>query len=177
MDDVRLSKFLSLVLRHQPEKIGLLLDPSGWAEVDALIAACQKHQIPLTRDRLEQIVADNDKQRFEFDEAGLRIRASQGHSVPVDLGYAREVPPELLYHGTAEKFISSIRVQGLLKGKRHHVHLSTDPIMAGKVGSRRGASVILTVQAGAMHRAGHEFFISTNGVWLTERVPAEFLLQ
>ncbi len=174
-DDVRLSKFLSLVLRHEPWKIGLELDAAGWVEVDALLAACGRHRVTLTRERLEQIVTDSDKQRFAFDEARQRIRASQGHSVSVELGYEPMTPPEKLYHGTVAKFLDAIRVQGLIKGARHHVHLSADETTAGKVGQRRGAPVILVVDAAAMHRAGHAFFRSANGVWLVEHVPPQFI--
>jgi putative RNA 2'-phosphotransferase len=175
MNDVQLSKFLSLVLRHAPERIQLQLDAAGWADVGALLAACQAHQVPLTRERLEHIVTASDKQRFAFDETGERIRASQGHSVAVELGYTPQSPPEILFHGTPDRFVASIRSQGLLKGKRHHVHLSVDTTTAQKVGDRRGKSVVLTVQAGAMHRAGHAFFISANGVWLVDHVPPQFI--
>lgn len=175
MNDFRLSKLLSLVLRHEPERLGLVLDPAGWVEVEALLAACAREDIPLTRERLAALVAASDKQRFAFDDTRSRIRASQGHSVPVELGYTAQEPPELLYHGTVEKFLPSIRVQGLLKGERHHVHLSADRSIATKVGERRGKPVILTVRAAEMHRAGHAFFLSANGVWLVEAVPPEFL--
>lgn len=176
MDDVKLSKFLSLVLRHAPEKIALRLDVAGWADVEDLLTACRVHRVPLTRERLEQIVAGSDKQRFAFDETRDRIRASQGHSVPVELGYAPQSPPEILFHGTPDRFLPSIRAQGLLKGNRHHVHLSVDEATARKVGDRRGKSVVLTVRAGVMHQAGHAFFISDNGVWLVDHVPPEFLI-
>ena len=175
MNDLRLSKLLSLVLRHEPGRLGLALDPAGWVEVEMLLAACAREKIPLTRARLEQIVAASDKQRFAFDETRARIRASQGHSVAVELGYVPREPPEILHHGTVEKFLPSIRVQGLRKGARHHVHLSADVATAAKVGARRGPPVILTVRSGAMHRAGQAFFLSTNGVWLVDAVPAEFL--
>ncbi|MEY2881850.1 MAG: hypothetical protein RLZZ15_4230 [Verrucomicrobiota bacterium] len=175
MDDLRLSKFLSLVLRHAPEKIGIELDAAGWVEVEALLAACGRHGVALTRGRLEQIVAGSDKQRFAFDEARRRIRASQGHSVAVELGYEPMVPPERLFHGTVAKFVAAIRAQGLVKGARHHVHLSADEATAAKVGQRRGVPVLLVVEAGAMQRAGHAFFRAANGVWLVEHVPAPFI--
>src|SRR5690348_12196580 len=123
-DNVKISKFLSLVLRHKPEEIGITLDDAGWVDVDTLLAACAKHRFPLTREQLETVVATSDKKRFAFNETGTRIRANQGHSVEVELGYAPAQPPEILYHGTADRFIDSIRRQGLVKGKRHHVHLS-----------------------------------------------------
>jgi putative RNA 2'-phosphotransferase len=175
MDDVRVSRFLSLVLRHEPEKIGLRLDPAGWAEVDALLAACARHGIELSRERLAEIVARNEKQRFGFDQSGRRIRANQGHSVPVKLDYPRVSPPEVLYHGTVRKFLPAILKEGLLKGARHHVHLSADKVTARNVGQRRGPPVILLVRSGEMHRAGHAFFPSANGVWLVDSVPPQFL--
>ncbi len=177
MDDIRLSKFLSLVLRHEPGRIGLQLDSAGWVSVDTLLAACAKHGVSLTRERLAAIVANSDKQRFAFDEARARIRANQGHSVPVELGYAPTTPPDVLYHGTIAKFIDSIRALGLLKGERHHVHLSKDTETARKVGARRGQPVLLRVDAEKMHAAGFPFFLSANGVWLTDWVPAAFLTR
>lgn len=173
MDDVRVSRFLSLVLRHEPEKIGLKLDAAGWANVDALLAGCARHGIELSREQLDVIVARSDKQRFAFDQTGRRIRANQGHSVPVALGYPRATPPELLYHGTVTKFVAAILKNGLLKGERHHVHLSADEATAWNVGRRRGAPVILVVRAGELHRAGSVFFQSANGVWLVDHVPPQ----
>ncbi len=175
MNDLKLSKFLSLVLRHEPERLGLTLDSAGWIEVEKLLAACRAPQVPLTRERLEHIVATSEKKRFAFDETRTRIRASQGHSVTVEVRYEPQVPPEILFHGTVEKFLPSIRVQGLLKGERHHVHLSADEATALKVGERRGQPILLTVKADAMHRAGHAFYLSANGVWLVDNVPAAFL--
>jgi putative RNA 2'-phosphotransferase len=175
VDGTRLSKFLSLVLRHEPGKIGLSLDEAGWVEIDALLAPCERHGVALTRERLGQIVAGSDKQRFAFDATGRRIRASQGHSVPVDLGYDPVTPPTELFHGTVAKFVAAIRAEGLRKGARHHVHLSDDEATAGKVGQRRGAPVVLVVDAAAMHCAGYVFFRSANGVWLTDAVPSQFI--
>lgn len=169
------SKFLSYVLRHRPDSIGITLDANGWVDVDVLLAAAQRHGKNLSRTLLEQVVATNDKKRFAFSEDGKRIRASQGHSVSVDLDLKPVTPPELLYHGTVERFLDSIRSQGLVRGSRHHVHLSPDEATARKVGSRRGKPVILIVEAGRMHAAGHQFFRSANNVWLTEKVPPEFL--
>ena len=170
------SKFLSYVLRHRPDEIGLTLDPEGWVGVDDLITAAQAHGKTLDAKLLHEIVATNSKKRFEFSSDAARIRASQGHSVTVDLGYTAQIPPDLLYHGTVDRFLDSIRVQGLIKGDRHHVHLSADVQTAQVVGSRRGKPVLLVVQAKEMHEAGHAFYLSTNGVWLTEHVPAAFLL-
>ena len=174
-DLVKVSKFLSLVLRHQPEAIGLTLDESGWADVEDLIRRANERGHRLTRPLLERVVAENDKKRFAFSEDGRKIRASQGHSVAVDLALPPAEPPELLYHGTATRFVESIRAKGLHSGSRQHVHLSLDAVTATKVGQRHGKPVILTVRAGAMWAAGHPFFRSANGVWLTERVPVEFI--
>lgn len=171
----RISKFLSLVLRHRPEQIGLRLDVGGWVEVDALLAASAAHGRPITRDELEHVVAHNDKQRFALSEDGHRIRASQGHSTSVELGYAPATPPETLYHGTAAQNLASIRAQGLHKGQRHHVHLSMDAQVARAVGQRHGPPVVLRIRAGAMARAGYLFFESANGVWLTDAVPYDFI--
>jgi putative RNA 2'-phosphotransferase len=172
---VKISKFLSLVLRHQPEKIGLHLDPAGWASVEELLEACQNHEFPLAKNELEAVIAGSDKQRFSFSDDRLQIRANQGHSVNVDLGYQPAVPPEELYHGTVERFLMSILDSGLSKGKRHHVHLSADRETAQKVGARRGVPVILRVMSGRMDRDGYLFFRSENRVWLTDKVPPEYL--
>jgi putative RNA 2'-phosphotransferase len=173
---VKTSKLLSLVLRHEPRKIGLTLDPAGWVAVDELLSACAAHGVKLDRALLETVVRQNDKQRFSFSEDGTRIRANQGHSVEIELGYAPATPPELLYHGTATRFLTSIRQQGLLKGARHHVHLSADVETARRVGQRHGSPVVLTVRAAVMAQEEFTFYLSTNGVWLTERVPACYLL-
>ena len=176
MNAVKVSRFLSLVLRHAPERIGIRLDEAGWTDVSDLIAACGRNGVPLSREQLADIVAQSDKQRFAFDETGLRIRANQGHSVPVELGYAPAPPPNKLYHGTVAKFVADIRSQGLLKGRRHHVHLSADEATAAKVGQRRGAPVLLVIDTAAMQRAGHQFFLSANSVWLTDHVPPRFIV-
>lgn len=173
--DVKTSKFLSLILRHNPEKIGVALDVNGWIEVDTLLAAMARHRHPLSRSALEHVVENNDKKRFAFSDDGLRIRANQGHSTAVDLARDRCVPPERLFHGTVEKFLGSIFAEGLKKGERHHVHLSPDLETATRVGQRRGKPVILEVATGEMHRVGYVFFLSENGVWLTEHVPPRFL--
>lgn len=172
---VKISKFLSLVLRHKPETIGLTLDPAGWVSVAELLQACAQHHFPLSAEELQAVVASNDKQRFAFSEDGKRIRANQGHSIEVELGYQPAEPPEFLYHGTVERFLPSIRANGLLKGQRHHVHLSPDTATAAKVGSRRGQPVVLTVSSGEMSRAAYPFYQSANGVWLTDHVPPQFL--
>jgi putative RNA 2'-phosphotransferase len=169
------SKFLSLVLRHQPGVVGLTLDDGGWVDVNVLLDALARHGNPMDRAALERLVCENDKQRFALSPDGLRIRASQGHSVDVDLGYVATRPPDLLYHGTVERFLASIRVDGLLRGRRHHVHLSETRQVAMSVGARRGRPVVIEVDAAAMHHAGHEFYRSANGVWLTDRVTPQFL--
>jgi putative RNA 2'-phosphotransferase len=172
---VRLSKFLSLVLRHEPHKAGLTLDSAGWVDVDVLLRGCAAAGVAITRDELDAIVAQSDKQRFAFSEDRMRIRANQGHSVEVELAYAPAQPPDVLYHGTADRFLASIRSQGLLKGGRHHVHLSSERAVALEVGQRHGRPIIIVVAAATMGRAGHVFFRSANGVWLTEHVPVEFM--
>lgn len=172
---VHTSKFLSLVLRHQPEKIGITLDSAGWVGVSELLEAMGRHGSPLTADELRHVVETSDKKRFAFSDDGLRIRASQGHSVEVELGYEPATPPDVLYHGTVERFLASIRARGLDKGRRHHVHLSRDVETAKKVGDRRGRAVVLTVDAAGMAREGLVFYVSANGVWLTGHVPARFI--
>lgn len=173
---VETSKFLSFVLRHQPESIGIQLDDQGWVDVEELLAAAGRHGRQLDRVLLERVVETNDKRRFAFSEDRLKIRANQGHSVEIDLGLVPVEPPDLLYHGTATRFLDSIRAGGLTSGERRHVHLSPDAETAVAVGRRHGKPVVLTVQAGRMHAAGHPFFLSANGVWLTDRVPTEYLL-
>ena len=172
---VKRSKYLARHLRHQPEALGLTLDPGGWVAVDALLAAMRRHGIELSRAQLDEIVARNNKQRFSFDETGTRIRANQGHSIPVDLQLAPATPPDALYHGTSKATIGPILREGLQKMRRQHVHLSRDKATAIKVGSRHGAPIVLLVDAAAMARDGYQFFLSDNGVWLTESVPPHYL--
>ncbi len=170
------SKFLSLVLRHRPEVIGVQLDSEGWVAIDRLLEAARQHGKSLTLELLHEVVATNDKQRFALSEDGLQIRASQGHSVAgVDLQLPPVEPLEQLYHGTIPAFLPGIRQQGLLKRSRHHVHLSADEATAVKVARRRGQPIILAIASGAMHAAGHMFYLSANGVWLTESVPISFI--
>lgn len=174
-DRVRLSKFLSLILRHQPGKVGIALDQAGWVDVEELLGAMGRHGRKVSREQLLHVVETSDKKRFALSDDGKRIRASQGHSVEVELGYAPATPPDVLFHGTVERFLESIREKGLVKGKRHHVHLSVDEATAQKVGERRGEAVILGVNAAVMVRAGYLFYVSANGVWLTESVPVGFI--
>ncbi len=172
---IRISKFLSLVLRHQPQAAGLSLDRGGWARVDELLAGARRAGVRLDEAALRQVVQQNDKRRFVLSADGLKIRANQGHSIPVDLGLEPQAPPELLYHGTATRFLASIRQQGLVPGSRNHVHLSPDQHTAVKVGRRHGQPVVLTVQASRMCQDGFYFYLSANGVWLVDQVPAEYL--
>ncbi|MET8981582.1 RNA 2'-phosphotransferase [Streptomyces sp. NPDC004539] len=170
---VKVSKYLSKHLRHQPERIGLRLDEAGWTEIDALLAATAGHGFPITREELDRVVATNDKKRFAIE--GTRIRASQGHSIPVDLALPATTPPPHLFHGTNARALAAIRAEGLRPMNRHDVHLSPDRTTATRVGARRGRPVVLTVDSGAMHRDGHVFQVSANGVWLTRAVPAEYI--
>ncbi len=172
---MRQSKFVSLVLRHDPDRGGITLDPTGWADIDQLIAGARRAGVPMTRRTLEDVVAGNEKQRFEFDDDHRRIRARQGHSVDVDLQLPPAVPPEVLYHGTADRFVASILAEGLRPGTRRHVHLSADDTTAKAVGARHGRPVVLVVRAGDLHRSGHVFHLSTNGVWLTDAVPPVYV--
>jgi putative RNA 2'-phosphotransferase len=169
------SKFLSLVLRHQPGTIGLTLDQSGWVPVDDLLRALANHGKALARADLESIVMSSDKQRFALSPDRSMIRANQGHSVPVDLALPSALPPDILYHGTVERYFASIREHGLLKGERHHVHLSATRELAVVVARRRGVPHVLEVDARGMTAVGHVFYRSENGVWLTDHVPARFL--
>jgi putative RNA 2'-phosphotransferase len=170
VDVVRASKRLSYVLRHRPDSVGLVLDDAGWAEVDALLAA-----LGMPRDELERVVATNDKRRFAFDATGTRIRASQGHSVPVHLGYPPRRPPETLFHGTPERNVAAILAEGLRPGRRHAVHLSADAATARRVGERRGRAVVMRVDAGRLADGGAVLTRSENGVWLVDAVPPSCL--
>ena len=174
---VKVSKYLSKHLRHQPERLGLTLAPGGWVTVEELLRACADHQFPVTRDELDEVVARNDKQRLSFDPTGELIRANQGHSVEVDLQLGPVTPPAILYHGTAEKFVEPILREGLRKMARHHVHLSKDMETARKVGSRHGRPIIFQVDAQRMHADGHAFYCSANGVWLVDSVAPNYLQQ
>lgn len=173
---VKISRFLSYILRHHPESIGLSLDENGWVEVRQLLHNANMHGKNLTVLDIKEIVARNDKKRFELSNDGMRIRARQGHSVPVDVGLSPIEPPVLLYHGTANRFLSSIKKEGLVKKGRLYVHLSSDEKTACKVGKRHGKPLVITIDALKMHHNGYEFFLSSNGVWLTEHVPPEFLI-
>lgn len=172
---VKTSKFLSLVLRHKPDTIGLALDKNGWANTKELLEKVNGYDINLTLDELKTVVENSDKKRFQFSADLSKIRANQGHSIEVDLELTERVPPEILFHGTAEPNLKSIKEKGLLKGERHHVHLSLEKETAQEVGQRYGKPIILTINAGEMHRQGHKFYQSQNGVWLVDTVLPIFI--
>lgn len=172
------SKFLSLILRHRPEVAGITLDEAGWVDVSELLTAFQTTADKpwYTKEVLSEVVDTNDKKRFEYSEDGTRIRASQGHSLKVDLGYEETEPPSILYHGTATRFMDKIQASGLSKMQRHHVHLSADLNLARSVGTRHGKPVVVYVDAEAMHQDGHKFYVTPNGVWLTDNVASHYFL-
>jgi putative RNA 2'-phosphotransferase len=170
------SKFLSYVLRHEPQAIGLTLDSEGWADIDALITGAQQAGKTLDLDLIRVVVAGSDKKRFAISDDGQRIRAVQGHSTDtVAIQHEAKEPPEFLYHGTATRFLDSILAEGLRPGERHHVHLSQDTVTAAAVGQRYGKPVVLKIEALRMHQQGFVFFQADNGVWLTEQVPLAFI--
>lgn len=172
----KISKFLSLVLRHKPDLIGISLDANGWTDVDTLLTKLRTKGYRIDHDQLRYVVETNNKKRFAFSPDEKQIRASQGHSVAVDLGYNQQQPPQFLYHGTAAQFLDSILADGLKKMGRHHVHLSIDKQTARSVGSRHGRPVVLTVKAGDMAADGYVFAQSDNGVWLTNSVPVAYIV-
>ena len=178
MDEKRktkISKFLSLILRHQPEVVGLTLEENGWIEVQKLIKACADYGKSFTFAELKSVVETNDKKRFAFNEDETKIRANQGHSVEIEIEFEKKLPPDILYHGTAEKNVGIIFAEGLKKMSRHHVHLSVETETATKVGMRYGKPVIFQIDTVAMIAEGFEFYVSANGVWLVEYVPPKFL--
>ncbi|PIF43853.1 putative RNA 2'-phosphotransferase [Chryseobacterium sp. 52] len=175
IENKRISKFLSLILRHQPETINLKLDENGWAEVDELITKSAKGRMHFSFEDLEEVVETNNKKRFAFNEDKTRIRASQGHSIDIDLALKTMRPPDFLYHGTAEANISSILEKGIEKRSRQHVHLSADKETATKVGMRHGKPVILTIRTKEMHEDGIAFYLSANEVWLTDFINAKYI--
>ena len=175
-DHVGISKFLSYILRHEPASIGLTLDEQGWAEIDTLLLLAGNAGTRIDRTTLDAVVASSDKKRFTISDDGNRIRAAQGHSVPsVSINYRERVPPQRLYHGTAERFLPSIREQGLIAGARHHVHLTENRATAIDCARRYGRPVLLTIDAARMHGHGHQFYLSENSVWLTEQVPRKYI--
>lgn len=172
----RISKMLSLVLRHQPGTIGLMLDAQGWADTGELIDKMNGHGFALSEDLLHEVVATNNKQRFSFNEDRTRIRAVQGHSLAVDLQLKAAEPPDYLYHGTGRQSVEAILATGLNRQQRHHVHLSADLETAVKVGRRHGIPKVFVIKSGDMRRDGHTFFLSDNGVWLVAEVPPQYLV-
>jgi putative RNA 2'-phosphotransferase len=174
-ENKKISKFLSLILRHQPETIQLKLDENGWADVNELIAKSAKGRMHFSFEDLEEVVETNNKKRFAFNEDKTKIRASQGHSIDIDLALKAAQPPDFLYHGTADSNISSIREKGIEKRNRQHVHLSADKETATKVGMRHGKPVILTIRTKEMYDNGIHFYLSANGVWLTDFVDAKYI--
>lgn len=172
------SKFLSYVLRHQPESIGLALDREGWANIDSLVTCAAKKGKVLDRQLIKSIVENSDKKRFSISDDGCYIRAAQGHSSKqVDINYEEQTPPQYLYHGTATRFIASIHQDGLISGSRQYVHLSADIPTATTVGQRHGKPVVLTIDALAMYQNGFKFYRADNGVWLTASVPVKFIVK
>jgi putative RNA 2'-phosphotransferase len=174
MSNNEISKFIALILRHKPESIGISLDEHGWANVDELIAGINK-TTPFDMETLEEIVRTDNKQRYSFNEDKTLIRANQGHSIPVDVELEERIPPEILFHGTGEKYVQSIDKEGLIPKSRLYVHLSVDIDTATKVGQRHGKPVIYKVNALKMHEEGFKFYISKNGVWLIKSVPIQYL--
>lgn len=172
---VKKSKWLSKHLRHSPEKVGLKLEEGGWVLVADLLEAAKRNHMAMSCEQLEEVVADNNKQRFSFSEDGLKIRANQGHSVEVDLGLEATTPPAVLLHGTGAQNRVSILERGIEKGRRHHVHLSRDIETARQVGGRHGRPFVFRVDAAQMHADGIQFFVSDNGVWLCDFVPPRYL--
>jgi len=174
-DQVEVSKFLSYILRHRPGEIGIVLDGSGWASVDELIQKANVVGKSLNRELINRVVANNDKKRFSLSSDGSKIRTNQGHSINVDLKLREVSPPDKLYHGTATRFISSIEKEGLVPGSRQHVHLSCDVIAATKVGKRHGKPIVLVIDAKQMTEDGHKFYLSENGIWLTDSVSFKYI--
>lgn len=172
---VRLSKFMSLVLRHQPEVIGRSLDRGGWMSIEDLVSGASRAGVGLTREVVIAIAGDDEKGRYALSEDGLKIKATYGHSIEVDLGLKACRPPEQLFHGTATRSLDSIKLAGIARKRRRYVHLSADRVTAAKVGGRHGRPVILAIQAVRMFEAGFLFYHSESGIWLTERVPPEYI--
>jgi len=176
MKDLKtLSKFISLVLRHNPALIGIAMDSEGWVDVNELITKSKTQHQHFDFKLLEEVVVTSDKQRFAFNADKSKIRANQGHSINVDLQFQAIEPPQFLYHGTVSKFLDSIKADGLLKMSRTHVHLSKELETAIKVGSRRGKPVVLTINTAQMHLDGFKFYLSENKVWLTDAVPVKYI--
>lgn len=176
-ENTKLSRLLSYILRHKPGEYEIVLDESGYTNVDELITKLKAHNENIDFEILQHIVDTNNKKRFAFNDDFTKIRASQGHSVDVELGYTEQHPPAILYHGTVEKYLASIMKDGLQKMQRHHVHLSADKATATKVAERRGKPIILKINTAEMFAAGYKFYLSDNAVWLTDHVPVAFIFQ
>lgn len=174
-DYTSIGKFISLILRHNPETIGIKLDKHGWADVSELLAGMNQKGHRIDMAMLEEIVATNNKKRYSFNEDKTKIRANQGHSIPVDVELKTVVPPDVLYHGTADRFLNEIKKKGLQKQSRNHVHLSSDWDTAVSVGKRHGCPIVLKVNTKAMYQDGYIFYLSENGVWLTEDIPIQYI--
>lgn len=174
---IKISKFLSLILRHKPESIGVTMSPHGWVKINELIKAAQKHKIYLSKTLIDEIIKTNDKQRFTYSSDGESIRANQGHSINIELQLEPTKPPDSLYHGTIIRFLENIRKKGLLKMNRQHVHLSLKKKTAYDVGKRHGKPIILTIDAQRMTQDGYDFYLSKNCVWLTKHVPPQYLQE
>lgn len=176
LDDIKLGKFLSLILRHKPETVGITLDKNGWVDVKELIEKIKLSGRYIDMEILERIVRENNKKRYSFDEKKEKIRANQGHSIEVELNLKEMVPPIILYHGTATRFLESIREKGIIKGNRQYVHLSKDIETARNVGKRHGEVVILPIDIEGLKKIGHKFYLSENNVWLSDDIPSEYIL-
>lgn len=176
LDDVKLGKFLSLILRHKPETIGITLDKNGWVDVKELIEKIKLSGRYIDMEILERIVRENNKKRYSFDEKKEKIRANQGHSIEVELNLKEMIPPTILYHGTATRFLESIREKGIIKGNRQYVHLSKDIETARNVGQRHGEAVILSIDIEGLKNIGHKFYLSENKVWLCDDIPSKYIL-
>ncbi len=175
--DVPLSRFISLVLRHDPSAAGISLDGHGWADVAALVAGVRQTGRTIDTETLERIVREDSKQRYSFSADHMKIRANQGHSIPVDVELSAQTPPDTLYHGTAERFLDSIRREGITRQQRQHVHLSAGFKTAVEVGARHGKAAVLPIDAAAMARDGVTFYLSENGVWLCGAVPWRYVKE
>ncbi len=175
MKEKKISKYLSLLLRHKPEVLGIQLDENGWTDVDELIGKMQAKGMEVDLDLLQKVVQNNDKQRFTFDKNSEKIRANQGHSISINLDLKAQEPPKVLFHGTATKNLPSISEKGLIKGSRQYVHLSTDKATATKVGQRYGKPIILHIDSAQMYKDGFDFYCSKNKVWLTDHVPSHYI--
>ncbi len=174
---IKISKFLSLILRHKPESIGVSMSPHGWVKINELIQAAEKHRIYFNKKLIDQVIKEDNKQRFTYSTDGESIRANQGHSINIELELKPSKPPKILYHGTASRFMENIRKKGLLKMNRQHVHLSLLKKTAYDVGKRHGKPIILIIDANRMTKDGYDFYLSKNGVWLTEHVAPQYLQE